>query len=242
MRVTNVYAIHPNNVGDIASSPLLYFAFPFPVDRHSIDRPAAAFEHVIFGGGGLQFFAQVERICRLATGRVISWGMGHNAHGGRGIRWPAYMDRFALHGIRDWGAGFPWVPCASCMHPVFDLEHPVRHDVVVYEHREFRLNIPHLPTMTNAVSTMDEAVRFLGSGETIVTSSYHGAYWGVLLGRRVVVVAPFSSKFYHFRRQPALSTRAEWRSCAKAAPVFPEALAECRAANRDHFANVCALF
>jgi hypothetical protein len=40
--------------------------------------------------------------------------------------------------------------------------------------------------------------------QVIVTSTYHGMFWGTLLQRKVVVVNAFSSKFFTFRYPPAM--------------------------------------
>ena len=35
------------------------------------------------------------------------------------------------------------------------------------------------PVMHNGADSIDDVIKFLGSGETIVTNSYHGVYWGL---------------------------------------------------------------
>ena len=41
----------------------------------------------------------------------------------------------------------------------------------------------------------NKTIEFIGSGDVVVTNSYHGAYWATLLGK-VVVAFPWASKFY----------------------------------------------
>ncbi len=90
------------------------------------------------------------------------------------------------------------VPCASCMHPAFDLALDIapEHDVVRYSAaRRVEVHEPtDAPHMTNEDGSIEEAVRFIASGRKIVTSSYHGAYWAQLLGREVELVS-WGSKF-----------------------------------------------
>lgn len=150
------------------------------------------------------------------------------------------LSQVKVNGVRDYGCGHEWVPCASCMHPAFDRLRDRRptHPVVVYEHPDFmQLDVPW-PKRANRDLTLVEALEFLASGEVIVTSSYHGAYWGVLLGRRVVCV-PWSTKFMAFRHRPTLAIEMLglevqcWR-----ARRYPEALKQCREANLQHAARV----
>lgn len=244
MKVTNVYTINPSNIGDMTSTPMLYFSFPFDLEpAHILDHPKGEVGNVLFGGGGLLHCREeMTRYITAARGKLITWGIGHNTHGGSQLDWPPLMDRFALHGVRDWGTPYPWVPCVSCMHPAFDQPHRISREVVVYEHQHHPTRVEGFQTLTNIQATMADVVGFLGSAETIITSSYHGAYWGVLLGRRVLVVNPFSTKFRHFKHQPEITTPARWQRDRKEAPVFPNALEECREANRRHYQRVLEVF
>lgn len=102
-----------------------------------------------------------------------------------------------LYFPRDELPGFDVVPCASCMHPAFDVEREPRHKVIRYSAaRRIDLNDGQTPHMTNENGTIEEALAFLASGEKVVTSSYHGAYWAGLLGRQVEVVS-WGSKFHY---------------------------------------------
>jgi hypothetical protein len=81
------------------------------------------------------------------------------------------------------------------MHPIFDDPGEAVHELVKYSAVR-RVDCSHGPEphMTNVDGTIEESVRFLASGRSIITSSYHGAYWGMLLGRRVHVIS-WGSKF-----------------------------------------------
>ena len=133
---------------------------------------------------------------RIIESRILSFKIGHlGQDAGQNENCCPYLDGVDLVGIRDYDVGLPWVPCASCMHPEFDRPRSPKHEVVVFSHKKFRLNIKGLPTFTNKEVDFRAVLDFLGSGETILTSSFHGAYWGTLLGRKVLAF-PFSSKFF----------------------------------------------
>jgi exopolysaccharide biosynthesis predicted pyruvyltransferase EpsI len=93
------------------------------------------------------------------------------------------------------------------MHPAFDKQIEPEHEIVVYENKQARPLKSHgFPHMSNEGATMEEAVKFIASGEIVVTSSYHGMYWAALLKRRILVV-PFGSKFYERSKMPMVK---EW--------------------------------
>ena len=111
---------------------------------------------------------------------------------------------------------------------------------------------------------MEKVLDFLGSGETVLTSSYHGVYWATLLGRKVLAF-PFSSKFYTLKHKPNMypvelwlrkkksfierlnfryknkfyfpSTNS-WQSLLKDSQSYPESLEECRHKNQLYYSKV----
>jgi hypothetical protein len=252
--VINIHRIDRKNVGDMAASPLDYFQFPKAkkVEIMSINKPDILQNHIIIGGGGLlarSFFEkQMDYITANAKGKVISWGIGHNCYEGLGekLSYPSYMDRFHLHGIRDYEEGYNYVPCVSCMSPLFDKKYTVKHGIVVYEHPRRRIAIDEkFPRMDNTVSSFKRVIEFLASAEIILTSTFHGAYWGLLLGKRVLAF-PWSTKFYTLRYKPVLCDEKDWKdylggNVNKQLTSYPEALEDCRELNRRHYEKVCHL-
>lgn len=151
---------------------------------------------------------------------------------------------FDLVGLRDWGTPHAWVPCPSCLHPALDRHRDdrPRHAVVFADHPKFfAIEVSRAPKLSNLDSSIDAMIRFIASGRSVVTSSYHVAYWGILLGRRVVV-APWSSKFLRFKWPVELAIDLDGLAHHLArARVFPDALAEARAANVAFAGQVAAL-
>lgn len=239
------------NLGDQASTPALYVPWlsasekldPHEGDFSQFQAAEQAPDLVIVGGGG-QIANRVPAYDRnlhaVAASRsvAVAWGVGHNRHGDITLRYPSYLRRFALVGVRDWNSPYHWVPCASCLHPALDHpQRPVR-DAVLYEHWQIPAGISGLPTMKNSEPSMDRVVQFLSSGEVVVTNTYHGCYWATLLGRKVVLVSPFSTKFLAFRHPPAVADPSTWPSTANTARHYPAALQQCRAATYRFVARV----
>jgi hypothetical protein len=236
--IINMHVIDPQNIGDLLSAPIHYFPFP-GYEKLSADLRELSDNlpdsSLIVGGGGLLFPRFLERIQQLTerpyvgslkrSGKLIAWGVGQQTYGAiersviQSFNYSEYLDRFDLVGIRDIDSGYNWVPCASCMNSSFDQPREIKHEFVVFSHKKFQLHIDKLPRMTHANDSLDEVLDFLGSGETILTSSYHGAYWGTLLGRKVLAF-PFSSKFATFKHQPGLYLVQKWSNAVRKFQIF----------------------
>jgi len=217
------------NVGDIVSCPKQYFTEYVPFSEidyvHNPEGP------VIFGGGG--FSDNVYNIMLAVKNRPkIIWGMGTNVQG-YGHR-PHYLrdfDTFDLVGCRDWGSPYRWVPCVSCMSPLFDKLKDTRivHEVVVYEGWVSPIYSPY-PTMANhAMNGLIRCLRHIASGAIVVTNSYHGIYWAHLLGRKAAGIWLANSKF-PVMRYPVPNSDNVKDAIANAIAPGVGYLAECRAA------------
>jgi hypothetical protein len=252
--LVNTYEINFWNIGDRMCSPVDYFSFSNPVDFHSIGTPNQQSEHwlekdydLLIGGGGLLYQGFRDTLQTMLSGarRSIFWGGGSNTHGGDDMEDDCrLLSEMDLVGVRDYGLPFRWVPCVSCMHGNFDKQVDRQSEVVVYEHQDYPIDLPggaDFPRMDNRESDFTKLIRFLGSAEQVITSSYHGAYWATLLGCKVVVTNSFSSKFKRFRHAPVISSSEEVYDSLKQARNYPDALLECRAANNDFAKDVAEL-
>lgn len=215
------------NLGDLVCSPCEYFGYG--AQHYDIKKPLPVADAYIFGGGAM-FRKTVQSD---VSGIKIAWGLGQSNRY-RKTTVGQVPDDFALFGSRDVGQdGAEWVPCASCMSPLFDDEYEITKGAVAY--LNFRPpsdakspDVSGLPTRRN-IESFENAIRFIGSASVCVTNSYHGAYWATLLGRAAIIVSPHSSKFYGFKHQPAVVESGSWRDASP--EVFHDALEECRDAN-----------
>jgi len=218
MRIINVYDKDEPRAGDIYSGPHQYFNWPCPIEPVSCrDLNKIPFEDdllIILGGGGMLHiptpeydkgrFLLVEHFQNYAN-KVILWGIGHNVHGTTEIEYPSYFRNifgaFLAIGVRDVGCDLPWVPCASCMHIALRKKYKTVDEVRVLRRDDpynwWPFPFDQYPIMRDACGhTLDEIAAFLGGAETVITNTYHGAYWSMLLGKTVRIYKPFSSKFY----------------------------------------------
>lgn len=264
MRIAFGYRFKTDNVGDLVSSPMHYFDFGKNVVRFDLkmDLPPPADMYIYGGGGVVSWMKSVRRKIRHNyrghKAKHVAWGVGSI---NKGVKTSSLAPgKYRLYGTRDLDTRtreVALIPCASCMSSIFDPEKDTQpeHEVVAYfNHRPADMKrtqpngkglpVPELgkplPTMHNR-STLEESVRFLRSGSAIVTNSYHGAYWGLLLGRRVVIVNPDSSKFFNLPVEVEAVPEAGWEGAMRRATPTRDLLSYCRKLNQDFYARVRTL-
>jgi len=186
----------------------------------------------------------LNQIDKVTAPRFV-WGAGHNGEGDvdfKKIRWPKSFAGYKLVGIRDFHehSRFSWVPCASCMHPAFDKTYEIKNDVIWFEHKKQMIKDfgqDPIPRFVNTGGNIEQTIELLGSANTILTNSYHGAYWGTLLKKKVIVVGgAWSSKFRWFKHAPTiLEKKEDWKDWVETAPIHDNALEECRNATKNYW-------
>lgn len=226
------------NIGDLSCSPYDYIPYEgAEVADYRTDGPEA--DVIIYGGG--QIFGGLRRNAGPIDRRAalkIGWGIGTNRSTPFSIRKLIDTRFLDLIGTRDYGVdAFAYAPCASCMSDLFDRDYEVEHDVVFYGHAQRSIGVnlardPSIPWLTNESDSLATAIAFLGSAETVVSNSYHGVYWSLLLGKKVLCV-PFSDKFRHYRLPPGYSTPENWPQELAKAQRQDEMLSLSRAATLD---------
>lgn len=264
---TAVHELHHleyRNAGDRECVPARRFwqLAPAGLERRELTyhSPATAEledQIVVLGGGGVlnpHDWSQVIEPLIERHNRVIAWSVGHHHDhyhfdpaevGDWRASISSYEDDYPLErlwmaSVRDAGTRFDLVPCSSCMSEVFSREYPVRHEAVVYGQGALEpIAIDGLPTMLNTwEASLDEIAAFLGSGECVITNSYHGAYWALLLGRRVLVYEPWCSKWLLTPWELETCDRRNWQRRRRRARAHPGALADARRRNRSFAARV----
>lgn len=232
------------NVGDLACSPAEYFDFGAAKVR-DIRTRAPPCRRAVLGGG--QIYQQVLDAAIYGTAQAQAravWGVGISKHNTQDITFDILKASCALISTRNWGVpGCEYVPCASAMSPLFDAPAAPAHEAVLFAHArksEGVMRPEGIPCQDNHTGTLAEAVRFLASGETVVTNSYHGTYWAMLLGRRVLCL-PFSSKFRQFRDNPVFADPADWLQDLPRAEARPDLLEDARSRNTAFYHKVLEL-
>ncbi len=235
-RIVFKHLRNTKNVGDRWCSPFDFLSFENAVAM-DLDEPTPPCDTVIFGGGKIfgSLYNKFTPNDRLARHR-IAWGVSTVQSSIFSLGYGRSRRAMTMVGSRDYGdLRYDFAPCVTCMSPLFDLEYPSQHGLVFYLHEtksdDLELNIPDgTPVLTNYCSSMKEAISFIGSGEVVVSNSYHGVYWALLLGKKVLCL-PFSKKFSHYRFAPAYSDVHRWREDLGMAIARPDMLDVCREAS-----------
>lgn len=202
-----------------------------------------------------EFFQKLNSLIKeygdkLSTERSprIVWGAGHNGEFQKKMKgtleYPAWLRNFDEIGVRDYGQEYEWVPCASCMHPALREKHIIKHPVIWFEHKKQLIKSTEfgadpIPRFVNSGNNIEETIRLLGSADVIVTNSYHGAYWGTLLKRKVIVVEAWSSKFNAMKHKPFFLGKGEsWKDYVNQCTVYNNALEDCIDATEKYWNKV----
>lgn len=214
------------------------FLWPESVDMVPMNKVRECQNRIIIGGG--QIFSQLKPLVSSIYSvnkhaRVVAWGVGLPPATTRDSLVRAVAQDFALFGTRNYDhrEQLSFVPCASCLSPFFDQVPSADHEVVFFLHRRKGKTIyvpPGAPTMTNAMRPPQEVINFIASGETVVTSSYHGVYWAQLLGRKVICI-PYNHKFETFQNIPTIAQDGDWKSELNQAKKADSLLEEYREIN-----------
>lgn len=230
------------NTGDLVCSPGLYLDFGRS-QLLDFSEPLPPSRLAVFGGGQVfdECLNAVVYRAPEARHRVI-WGVGIDGRAVRSLSFDIMAANCALVSSRNWGVrGCEYVPCASALSPLFDAPPPApKHEVVLFSHarKSAQLARPEgIPVLDNGQADFAAAIDFIASGETVVTNSYHGTYWAMCLGRRVLSV-PFSDKFRQFRDNPVFADPQDWPQMLARAEVRPGTLEEARARNLAFYDKV----
>ena len=191
---------------------------------------------MVYGGG--KILGSLHAQAAAAKSRKllrIGWGLSSVQSSRFSLKYLRSRRVLDLIGSRDYGdSRFEYAPCTSCMSEEFNSPAAAQHEVVFYLHagktQGMGLQVPEgVPVMTNSGASLAEALQFIASGNTVVSNSYHGVYWTMLMGRKSVCI-PFSNKFSAYRLPPAIATVDNWQQVVNGAVAHSEFLALSREA------------
>lgn len=205
-------------------------------NRWKLSNPINREAHLNFEEKYKELLHETVRKIREDQSTKILWGVGHNGEIPKKTKdsklaYPEWLLDFTMIGVRDYKQDYEWVPCASCMHPALRQTYPIKNEVIWFEHKKQLIKdfgAEPIPRFVNSGNNIEQTIELLGSANVILTNSYHGAYWGTLMKKRVVVVGPWSSKFLTFKHKPLTVERLDsWRDVIDECTIHKEALDEC---------------
>ena len=236
------------NQGDMHCCPYFYFKeffekFPcrihdiWNIDYSTIKRD----DVVILGGGGMlecldEFQKSINKLTYICS-HVICWGCGHNTHTGRMIQLPIDYSRFELLSVRDYNTSTNerYCPDVSCLMPDLEKTVPITRKIGIITHQDFPIDLPY--DQISHKDDMNKILSFIAETDTIVTNTYHCAYWSMCMNKKVILYQPFSTKFEHFR-YPLVVYSGDLAKDIAYAKAYPTFLSECRRLNLEFFEDV----
>ncbi|MFN3253729.1 hypothetical protein [Roseibium album] len=248
----------PANLGDWICCPYYYFPDFFgkytclihsdwAILWHEIERD----DVVVFGGGGLldnsdELNAVLNRLLECCD-NVIIWGAGthkynqDNIFGKKTASVPIQFDRAVLVGIRDYKhpSNLPYLPCVSCLNDAFSSQpedSEIKRNVgTIKSALEKTFAVSNTPSFVTNAEPIGSVANYIRSSNIILVSSYHGAFWSMLLGRKAIL--PSSrlgvDKYKYFRHPVGFYDKSvfdeqQLMSIASDIPDIPNFLEESR--------------
>ena len=252
------------NVGDVLSGPYHYFDLgayeKLSWDVEILKKGVANVQYgdnVIMGGG--IFFAEkkpnLETLVKKAN-NFIGWGIGMDPR----MDLSKFSDKFSLLGTRERKSDLIdeerifYVPCVSCMQDAFapkagrfgeDVEEESKFDVALHTNGGFNekdvvRKFHKLEAYrTKTTSDFPKTIENLRQADCVVTNSYHGAYWGSLLGKKVVCLNTEVPKWGGLHDNVKFTTVDNVDEAISSAEAIPASyLDDCRHRNVDFFQRV----
>lgn len=248
------------NQGDLYSGPYHYFDFneykKVSWDEYIVNNKSSDFNvgGITVIGGGIYFTTNKPRLKNLMikSRHFVAWGIGLDPRSNVS----EFLGLCSLVGTRERKSSFVdnvkvfYVPCVSCMNPVFDsgkesFEDDMN-DIVLhlnggFNEKELIGKFPGAP-ITTTVSKFEDIIKNIRSAKCVVTNSYHGAYWGSLLGKKVVCLKTKVPKWDGLHENIAFSDVDDLEVNIKTANKIPyEYLVECRSINEEFYKKVMNL-
>lgn len=176
-------------------------------------------------------------------------------------RWniPEYFSHFEFYGIRDYLETNNYLPCVSCMIPELI---PIKktNKYIIYQHYKYPItlsekdskrniniisNIIHINNTDTQVNiekaqyeNLKHIINIINSTHVIITNSYHGIYWGMLLNCKVIYVDNHKSLKFKFMKYDVTYYSGNLKKDIKRTQRYPDALQECIDLNTQFYNKV----
>ena len=170
------------------------------------------------------------------------------------MRVPHYAEKYTLTGLRDnvWGHlddptcmfdGFQEISIAPLNHPpIIGIFSHTSIPIPDYAFEGYPAKKIRKITNTGLNQSLDDVVAWLNSVDVLVTSSYHGMWWGTLAGKKVIAWPPLSTltKVRLFPYRPTFWS-GNLSHDISSSQTYPHALTKCRHLNQRFYCKVLDL-
>lgn len=239
-----IYIIDDSNVGMANDCPADYYPdfYRFNVQKHDIKKvnfdSISKKDIVIFSGTELldnreEWNKTINKVLSNCE-NVIFWGcnlpteISNNHLSNSSLKITAVnIEKAKIFSSFQWNnADTKYLPCPSCKIQLLKKKYRIKRRVGIIEHKDFPINIDeNFEKITNN-NRIDFVLKFIGSSEILITNYYHAYFWGILMGKKVILENSCSlSKFRHLKYKTSVYSK-NLEEDIKNAPVYPEALQE----------------
>jgi len=238
------------NAGDLYCSPHLFYNFnDYKVEyTNNWDSIYKSKNNIIiFGGGGIidtnkdrsKYYKNLEK-----SNFYFHWGSGSNKLNLKEINWKPspneidinddILENFIFVGRRDHLKNYydkhEYVPCVSCKIKLLQNNYKIKRKIGIIQHMWLKqiknLNYPSISVNLGKYN-INEIIKFIGESEIIITGSFHGAYWSLLMQKKVIINGNWSSKFNTLKYKPIILSSNIENDIKKCVIPPPEYLKEC---------------
>jgi hypothetical protein len=212
MKIAYIHRYDIENPGDLCSSPMHYLGNTrngVVIDVFANDIPEMSVDAIIVGGGALltnkKFVRNLNhKLDKIQSKITIAWGVGYDPDNIDS----SIAEQFDLFSTREYKVNpkMQWVPCSSVLHDIFrELENttPTK-DFLVVDHfkRSIEFNNAHT-RIINRPNNIRNIAQQIADHRFVITSSYHVAYWSILMGRKCAIIGEsLPTKFNRMKHFP----------------------------------------
>ena len=201
-----------DNAGDLHSCPMHYLSgdkHGIMIDVYDNNLPNIEVDVLFIGGGAIfstkKFVNSIEHILtRVKSKYKIVWGVGLT---------PALLEnnniQYDLFGVRDFNIpNYTWTPCSSALHASLykNLTKIPSKKFLVVDHwkRPIEFTLEHT-RLNNKPNNINAIIENIVDHEYVFTTSFHVAYWAILLNRKTYVIGEnLPGKFHTMKHSPII--------------------------------------
>ncbi len=240
MSILYTHRLDFHNPGDVWSGPYHYIHTPGLIMDLFNPVPVSEIKTLIVGGGAIlcnnRMINNLKKMLDTYDFKFkVFWGGGVTLS----EETTEILKRFDFVGCRDYDNGLNFLPCPSIMHPSLKQKNISNKDFLIIDHwKRNPIEFPKSHTrIKNRFISVDDLINQISLHNYIITSSYHAAYWGIVLGKKVIVIT--NENFEKFTFKQNISIEQKWEDrFLEMASNYNDAYEECLVLNTNFLNNL----
>lgn len=240
MSILYTHRLDFNNPGDVWSGPYHYIHRPGVIMDLFNPVPVSKINTIVVGGGAILCNSRMINNLKIFLDTYdfkfkVFWGGGVTLS----EETTEILKRFDFIGCRDFDKDLNFLPCPSIMHPALKQKNISNKDFLVIDHWKripIEFSKPHT-RIKNRFISVDDIINQISLHNYIITSSYHAAYWGIVLEKKVIVIT--NDNFEKFTFKQTIPIEKKWEDrFLEMATNYIDAYEECLVLNNNFLSNL----